>query len=227
MWTRSGPAALLLTTGCNCNPGFGAFAGHCAVFGGALATNGDLCPQPACRTENPATEECGCPPGFILSGRMNLLDTSSCPGNNPPYGWEAMYFCHVPSLPAGAEFGGVYERDENDACAVANSFTGGCGCPAGFNAVEMPVAGSCWYWRKVGVCYNAAATRTTFHGTYLQSDYSGYGSGGCVTGNPLNGGACACPPDTRDIPIRSVLGPDNSCNSNGQYGAFVHVCMGY
>ncbi len=204
----------------SCSAGFVRIGSACATFGGAFATNGASCPVASCRTANPFTGDCSCPAGFAPSGPMEMLDDRACPSNNPPFGWQSVFFCQSGAPAATPDFGGSYHR-EGAACRVGNPLAAGaCACPGGTTSIEMPVDHACWNDTHIGLCWGAAAPLATFGGAYELADVT-YG---CVAPNPATG-ACSCPAGTAPIVIRSIYGPGNAgCRATGAFGANLYLC---
>jgi hypothetical protein len=137
-----------------------------------------------------------------------------------------MYVCYAGAFTATSDFGGAYHREGTTTCHVGNPLAGAaCACPTGSQAIELIVDHSCWNDTMIGFCWNPTAPLTTFGGAYEISDHTGYGTNGCVTGNPAAAGACACPSGTTATEIRDVYGPGNdSCNNTGAFGGHLYVC---
>lgn len=221
-------------SGCTfaCNAGFTPLNGECPTFGGAYAQERtDACPAGyTCYTGNPYTGGCSCPAGFTAIGPFHGLDDrgwsqGTCPVGASPFGWTSTWVCRQGTYSSASDFAGAYKRS-GAGCLVANPYTGGCSCPspaANVKTIEMRVDTGCWTDEFIGLCWNNAAPRINFGGAYQRSDYSGYGSGGCLVGNPATG-ACSCPAGTSAIAIRTIWGPDTGCSAAGAYGAHIYIC---
>lgn len=195
------------------------------TFGGVYAGPGMNCTATGCYTGNPSADAgCSCPAGFTASSAIAVLDDRSCPNNNPPYGWSAMYVCYVGPFTPISDFGGFYQR-QGTTCMVGNPLASNqCACPSGSQAIELVVDGSCYDNTNIGFCWNMSVPAVTFGGAYEQSDNASYGTNGCVVANPATG-ACSCPSGATPLSIRDVYGPAVSgCKSTGAVGGHLYVC---
>jgi hypothetical protein len=187
-------------------------------------TNGQKCTTAACYTPNAATQSCACPSGFT-SLQIQMLDERACPNNNPPYGWSGLNVCYAGAFTAASDFGGVYHTD-GTTCFVGNPMApgNGCACPAGSQAIELTVDGSCYVATTVGVCWNGSAPLKTFGGAYETGTATLGGGDTCLVKNPATS-ACSCPAGTSAVAFATVSGRGfGSCSGTGANPASLYFC---
>ncbi|HZF56020.1 MAG TPA: hypothetical protein VE093_45710 [Polyangiaceae bacterium] len=100
-------------------------------------------------------------------------------------------------------FFGAYEPNPNDClgCGAANPYTGGCACPSPSSEISLSVQSDCPAMAlrsatRLNLCVTPGVSPDTdFGGAYQVDDLDGWcgATAKCRVGNPLAGGACACP----------------------------------
>jgi hypothetical protein len=98
-------------------------------------------------------------------------------------------------------------------CSTQNPLTQSCGCPPGTNPLALAVQSDCpgipmRMKTTLDLCVGGAvAADSDFGGAYQVDDFDGWcgATAQCRVGNPLAGGACACPDGFTDaISLRSI-----------------------
>jgi hypothetical protein len=156
---------------------------------------------------------------------IDFVDNRGCPSNNPPYGWTAMTVCYAGTFTASSDFGGFYQH-QGATCTVANPMASDtCACPAGSQAIELVVDGSCYVNNNVDFCWSPTAALVSFGGAYQVSDNMVYGTSGCVVKNPATQ-ACTCPTGTTAVALENEYGPSTSgCSNAGISSGHLYVCQ--
>ncbi|MEO7093307.1 MAG: hypothetical protein ABI175_08650, partial [Polyangiales bacterium] len=105
------------------------------VWGGAFQVDDPVACSLSCRTPNPKTGVCGCPPGYTTQYARALV-TNSCGSKIG----SSIGLCIQPSV-AFDGFGGAYQLDDSvpggTGCRLSNLRTGTCSCPSGFTASAL------------------------------------------------------------------------------------------
>jgi hypothetical protein len=106
-----------------------------SAFGGAYEVDDAVGCGMGCLANNPYTGACSCPAG-TASTWVRVVHNTTCGTIG-----ARIYFCNPPS--PTSSYGGVYERDDAVSgglgCRSANTYTGGCSCPAGYSASAIRV----------------------------------------------------------------------------------------
>jgi hypothetical protein len=113
-------------------------------------------------------------------------------------------------------FFGAYEPYPNDCqgCGAANPYTGGCSCPSPSTALSLAVQSDCPNMAlrsatRLNLCVTPGVSpETDFGGAFQVDDFDGWcgATAKCRVGNPLAGGACACPAGFDDnAALRSIV----------------------
>jgi hypothetical protein len=129
-------------------------------------------------------------------------------------------------------FFGAHEPFPNDClgCNTANSYTGACGCPAPSKELSLAVQSDCPEMAlrsstRLNLCVTTGVSeQSDFGGAFQVDDLDGWcgATAQCRVGNPLAGGACACPPGHDEaIGLRSII--RLSCDGN-EAGTTIVVC---
>lgn len=142
--------------------------------------------------------------------------------------------CAAGFAPVGeacTNFVGAHEIYPSDCagCATPNGVTNACSCPGGTSPLALAVQSDC-----PGVPMRAATTLSLCHtsglgdasefgGAYQIDDIAGQcgATASCRMGNPLAGGACACPAGYQGIETRSII--RLPCNG-GETGTRIVLC---
>jgi hypothetical protein len=99
-------------------------------------------------------------------------------------------------------------------CGTANVYTGGCSCPAQSTQLSLAVQSDCpgaplRSATTLGLCVTPGVSpESDFGGAYQVDDLPDWcgATAQCRVGNPLNGGACACPAGFDEaITLRSII----------------------
>jgi hypothetical protein len=115
-------------------------------------------------------------------------------------------------------------------CSTANPTTGACSCPSTTSELSLAVQSDCpgvplRSATRWNLCVTPGASeQSDFGGAYQVDDLDGWcgATAQCRVGNPLAGGACACPPGLDDaISLRSII--RLPCDS-GEVGSTVVIC---
>ena len=104
---------------------------------------------------------------------------------------------------------GAHEAWPNDCfgCNVANAYTGMCACPGPAKEISLSVQSDCpgmpiRVSTRLALCATTGVSpESDFGGAYQVDDFDGWcgAEARCRVGNPLAGGACACPPGQAPI----------------------------
>lgn len=147
---------------------------------------------------------------------------------------QCVYTCNgvLVDDPTGCKnFYGAYESypAECAGCSTANLVTGDCTCPSPSSELTLAVQSDCpgipmRMATKLRLCTTSSLSMTSdFGGAYQVDDVAG-GCGAvnqCRVGNPMAGGACACPAGFDPIAVRSII--RLPCN-NGETGTQIFFC---
>ncbi len=115
-------------------------------------------------------------------------------------------------------------------CSVPNPLTTTCACPSGVAPLALPVQSDCpgvpmRFATSLNLCAGAAvAAESDFGGAYQVDDIDGWcgATAQCRVGNPMAGGACACPAGFDDqITLRSII--RLPCD-NSEGGSVIRLC---
>ncbi|MFO0551153.1 MAG: hypothetical protein U0271_22370 [Polyangiaceae bacterium] len=115
-------------------------------------------------------------------------------------------------------------------CATSNSDTGDCSCPVDTTEAAYPSESDCpgvpmRSATALRLCMGSAATADSdFGGAYQLDDLPGWcgATNQCRVGNPLNGGACACPAGFDEvIALRTII--RLPCD-NAEGGNVLYLC---
>lgn len=98
-------------------------------------------------------------------------------------------------------------------CSVENPHSGGCSCPAGASPLTLHVQSDCpgepmRAKTFLELCLlDGVSVESDFGGAYQVDDGDGWcgATDKCRVGNPLAGGACACPEGFDPIALRSIV----------------------
>lgn len=129
-------------------------------------------------------------------------------------------------------FFGAHEAYPNDCqgCSTANPSTGTCACPSPSSAISLAVQSDCPGMplrssTRLNLCVTPGASpESDFGGAFQVDDLDGWcgATAKCRVGNPLAGGACACPAGFDEvIGLRSII--RLPCDA-GEVGTAVVVC---
>lgn len=129
-------------------------------------------------------------------------------------------------------FFGGHEAFPNDCqgCSTANQVTGACGCPSPSTEISLAVQSDCPAQplrsaTRLNLCVTPGVSADSdFGGAYQVDDLDGWcgSTAKCRVGNPLAGGACACPPGLDDaIALRSIV--RLPCDG-GEAGTLLVIC---
>lgn len=128
-------------------------------------------------------------------------------------------------------FFGAYESypAECAGCSTANLVTGGCSCPSPSAEQTLEVQSDCpgipmRFATKLRLCATTSLpTAADFGGAYQVDDGADWcgAVAQCRVGNPMAGGACACPAGFDPIAVRSII--RLPCN-NGEAGTQIVFC---
>ncbi len=119
---------------------------------------------------------------------------------------------------------------ECSGCSQANAVSGDCSCPASTTDLVLAVQSDCPGMAlrastELRLCTTGATSpEADFGGAYQVDDFDGLCGampGSCRRGNPLAGGACACPEGFQAIGMRSII--RLPCDQT-EVGSVVFVC---
>lgn len=134
--------------------------------------------------------------------------------------------------PTGCKnFFGAHESypAECPGCATANATTGDCSCPSPSSELVLAVQSDCpgipmRSATKLRLCTTSSVPSSSdFGGAYQVDDLPGWcgSAASCRVGNPMAGGACACPAGFDPIAVRSII--RLPCD-NGEAGTQIVFC---
>jgi hypothetical protein len=127
---------------------------------------------------------------------------------------------------------GAHEAFPNECsgCLEANPHTSACSCPSTSSVLSLAAQSDCPMVplrspTGINLCVTPGVSeQSDFGGAYQVDDGNGWcgATGQCRIGNPLAGGACACPPGLDDtIAVRSII--RRPCD-NLEMGSFMVLC---
>jgi hypothetical protein len=217
-------------SGTNCNTGLGCNDDMCHNFGGLSQGEDAFQTCVACRVANPVIDACGCPAGFT---QRNLRATNECRGVGTFHGMQ-IHSCSSSTLPAGSDFGGIYEKDDLDcrtpSTCLPNPYTGSCTCPAGYTTILLrqlvDTNATCsnglgYIGTNTGFCIASSGSIQRFGGAYQVDSASCQGSALCRVPNPKTG-ACSCP---AQAPTKVEVSTFVSCNIADRIPSKITFCL--
>lgn len=206
--------------GQTCKAAYPSLNGHCTNMGGVFETHAATC-SAGCNNTNPYSSSCGCPAGFAPGPALPTRNDGCAVVRD-----ANVQFCEASGAPAGV-WGGAYAIEDAVACAtpcrVANSKTGACTCPGGYNALNLrtlvrSTSCSSVIGGHIVMCVHPTLPLDNFAGAF-ESDDAVPGGVGCRAPNPRTG-SCACPAGFTGYPLRTIVD-----TSGGAIGAQIFTCL--